>query len=154
MTRTIATWLLAACAAGTLVTPAHGFVLCARGDGAPNEGASVKVRSVCKDNETALDPTTLGASAARIATVVRTGNQITTNGSLSSPASCLDGEVATGGGALTSGTAGGLPVIKASRPEPDAAGATPTGWRVTVQNIADAGTVTSKTFVVCAPATP
>ena len=155
MTRTITLWLLAACAAGTLAAPAQAFVLCARGDDAPNEGASVKVRSVCKDNETALDPAALGVSSApTIATVVRTGSPLGVNGLLSGLASCLAGEVATGGGVRTIAAGGGVPLIRASHPQPDAPGATPTGWRTSVQNISDGGTITATTFVVCASATP
>jgi hypothetical protein len=149
------TWLLAAFAAGMLARSAHGFVLCARGgDGDPNEGASVKVRSVCKDNETAVDPSTPGASASAITTIVRTGNQISTNHTLSTPANCVDGEVATGGGALSSGNDDGVPVIKSSRTQPDTAGATPTAWRTTAENISDTGTITATAFVVCARTTP
>jgi hypothetical protein len=148
-------WLLAACAAGMLARSAHGFVLCARGgDGDPNEGASVKVRSVCKDNESALDPATLGASASAISTIVRTGNQISTNGTVSSPANCEAGEVATGGGAIATGADGGLPAIRSSRPQPDLAGATPTAWRTTVTNISTTGTITATAYVVCARTTP
>jgi hypothetical protein len=148
-------WLLAACAAGMLARAAHGFVLCARGgDGDPNEGASVKVRSVCKDNETALDPSTLGATASAITTIVRLGNQVSTNHALSTAASCEAGEVATGGGALSSSNDGGLPFMKSSRPQPDTAGATPTAWRTTVENISDTGTFTATAYVVCARTTP
>jgi hypothetical protein len=151
MTRTpppsLAPWLLAA---WTLAAPAHAFVLCARGDAGPNEGASVKVRSACKDNETTIDPGALGLSAT-VSTVVRTGNPLSTNGTLSNPASCLPGEVATGGGALTSSADGGLAVVKSSRPQPDTAGATPTSWRVTVANVSDTGTISSTTYVVCMP---
>ena len=149
----LAAWLLAA---GALAAPAQAFVLCARSgsDGGPNEGASVKVRRVCKDNETALDAATLGLAAPTLSTIVRTGNQISTNGTLSSPASCDAGEVATGGGALSTGADGALPVIRSSRPQPDTAGATPTAWRTTVANIADTGTITVTPYVVCARATP
>ncbi len=161
MTRTIrstriAAWLAAGCAAAALATPARAFVLCARsGNGAdPNDGASVKVRSACRDNEAALDAAALGVSPALPATLVRTGDTISTNGTLSTPASCADGEVATGGGALTSGTGGGIPVLRSSRPQPDDAGATPTAWRVVVSNAGDAGTITATTYVVCAPTAP
>lgn len=157
MTRTIrpnalTTWMLTLCAAGALSAPAHAFVLCAHNasTGDPSEGASVKIRSACKDSETTLDPSVLGVSPSGISTIVRTGDQITTNGGLSTPASCQPGEVATGGGVLTVGNAGGIPAMKASRPEPDTAGATPTGWRVTVANIADTGTITATAYVVCA----
>jgi hypothetical protein len=147
---TLAAWLLTA---WTVAAPAHAFVLCARGDGDPNEGASVKVRSACKDNETAIDTALLDGSRTTTA-IVRTGNVITTNGSLSSPANCLPGEIATGGGAITNATGGGSVVLKSSRPQPETAGETPTGWRVTVANIGDAGTVTSTTYVVCMPTAP
>ena len=153
MTRSIrpmlAAWLLAG---WTAAAPAHGFVLCARGDGTPNEGASVKVRTACKDNETTVDPDLLGRTTA--SAIVRKGNTVTTNGSLSSPASCLQGEIATGGGATTSTTGGGLAALKTSHPEPDDPGSTPTAWRVAVTNVSDTGTITSTTYVVCMPATP
>jgi len=57
---TLAAWLLTA---WTVAAPAHAFVLCARGDGDPNDGASVKVRSACKDNETAIDAALLDGFA-------------------------------------------------------------------------------------------
>src|SRR5262249_21911463 len=118
----LAAWLLVA---GSLAAPAHAVTLCARsGNGAdPNDGATVKVRSACKDTETALDPATLGLSAPGVSTIVRTGDQITTNGSVSTPASCEAGEVATGGGALSVGNDGGVAVLRSSRPQPETAGA-------------------------------
>ena len=142
--------------AGALVTPAHPFVLCARsGNGAdPSEGASVKIRSICKDNETSVDPPTLGLAVGAVSAVVRTGNQITTDGSVSSPASCEAGEVATGGGVLAMAADGGIAAVRTSRPQPDTPGATPTSWRAIVENVSDTGTIAATTYVVCARAVP
>src|SRR5262245_23532919 len=86
--KTLATWLTAVCAAAALSDPAAGAVLCARGSaaGVPNEGATVKVRTACKDNETSLDAASLGVFGGVTTTIVRTGNTINTNASLSSVA--------------------------------------------------------------------
>ena len=40
--------------------------------------------------------------------------------------------------------------MSASRPQPDDAGGTPTGWRVTIVNTAGSGTITGVAYVVCA----
>lgn len=128
-------------------------VLCGTKDritGQLRDGASLHVRSVCRTNEVPADLAALGLSAQPHLTV-RLGNTITTNGSLASTSSCDPGEVATGGGAATSGASGGVPEIRTSRPEPDGDGVVPTGWRVAVGNVnASTGTVTSTTYVVCA----
>lgn len=146
-------WILAALSAAALATPARATVfLCAHrnANGDAGDGASVKVRSVCRDNEVALDPASLGIRPRVGAVTIRTGNTITTNGSLSTPANCEPGEVATGGGVLSVGNDGGQPVMRSSRPQPDTAGATPTSWRVTVANVAGTGTVTATAYAVCA----
>ena len=155
-TTTLSTLTAGLLVAGALVAPAHAFLLCARsGNGAdPSEGASVKIRSACKDNETSLDPTTLGLATGAVSPIVRTGNQITTNGTLSTPANCEAGEVATGGGALATGSNGGIPAMRSSRPQPETDGATPTGWRVNVGNVSDTGTITATAYVVCARGLP
>jgi hypothetical protein len=150
-------WLLTTCAAGVLVGPARAAVLCARashGATAPNDGATVKVRGACKPNEATLDPAALGIATGLATTVVRTGNQVSTNGALSTSAFCAAGEVATGGGALATGTNDGVAALRSSRPQPDDADATPTGWRVTVANQADKGTITATAYVVCAVPAP
>jgi len=83
--------------------------------------------------------------------ITRLGNQITTNGGLQTSAVCLAGEVATGGGAVTSAASGGQINITASRPEPETAGSTPTSWRISATNVGSAsGTITVQTFVICA----
>ncbi len=150
---TLAAWLLAA---GTLATPAHAFVLCARSTNGtdPIDGVAVKVRSACRVTEVALDPATLGLTPGGISTIVRTGNQITTNASVSTPANCEPGEVATGGGAIATGANGGIAVMRSSRPEPETAGPTPTSWRTTVENSSATGTITATAYVVCASTTP
>src|SRR5262249_10855886 len=115
----------------------------------PSEGASVKVRGLCRDNEVALDATALGLVAQRTFTV-RTGNQVTTNASLSTPAFCEPGEVATGGGVLATSANGGVAAVRSSRPQPGDAGATRTGWRSTVLTAPDTGTIRATAYVVCA----
>ncbi len=65
-------------------------------------------------------------------------------------AACAAGEVATGGGVLSSAANGGVAAVRSSEPQPDTAGATPTSWRVIVENVADPGTVTATAYVVCA----
>jgi hypothetical protein len=150
-----ATWLVAACVTAALASPARAVVLCAReSNGVPSEGASVKVRAICKDNEVALDPVALGIATGPTTTIVRTGNPVSTNGTVSTPATCAAGEVATGGGVLSTGTDGGVAVLRSSRPQPDTAGATPTAWRSTVTNLSDTGTITATPYVVCAVTTP
>lgn len=135
------------------IATTEAAVLCGTKDrttGQLRDGASLHVRSVCRTNEVAADLAALGLSALPHVTV-RLGNTITTNGSLASPSSCDPGEVATGGGAATSGASGGVPELRTSRPDPDGDGAVPTGWRVAVGNAnAPTGTVTSTTYVVCA----
>jgi hypothetical protein len=151
--KTTTAWLLAAFLAGASSTPADAFVLCARksnGAAAPSEGAGVKVRSVCKDNEATLDAAALGLTTGLTSTIVRTGNQVSTNFAVSTAASCEPSEVATGGGVLATGTNGGVAVMRASRPQPDTAGSVPTAWRSTVQNLSDTGTITATAYVVCA----
>ena len=81
---------------------------------------------------------------------VRFGSAITTGGTVSTPANCLAGEVATGGGQIATGASGGLVVLASSRPQPETAGAVPNGWRVTVRNGATVGTITVTPYVVCA----
>jgi hypothetical protein len=146
---------LVAALVATHALAADAAVLCARraaGGTQAAEGATVKIRaSDCRDNEVPVEAAALGLPAAGLTTtVVRTGNQVTTNGSLSTSAACEPGEVATGGGALNQGNDGGLPVLRSSRPQPEAAGGTPTSWRVTVTNSAATGTITATAFVVCA----
>jgi hypothetical protein len=147
------TRLLAATIALGLAARADASVLCGRRNGDElADGASVKVRSACKSNELPVDAAALGLAGAPglVTTVVRTGSPITTNGTVSTPANCADGEVATGGGALSAAVSGGLPVLRSSRPEPETAAGTPTGWRVTVVNSAGTGMITVTPFVVCA----
>jgi hypothetical protein len=151
--KTTTAWLLASFLAGASSTPADAFVLCARksnGATAPSEGAGVKVRSVCKDNEATLDAAALSLATGLTSTLVRTGSQLSTSGTVSTPANCAAGEVATGGGVLATGASGGVAVMRSSRPQPETAGASPTGWRVTVQNLSDTGTITVTAYVVCA----
>jgi hypothetical protein len=119
---------------------AGASVLCGRQSGGHIvDGATIKLRQSCKSNELAVNPLELGLTSPPHL-LVRTGNTITTNGSVSTAASCEDGEVATGGGALATGANGGLPVTRSSHPQPDDPGSTPTGWRVTIVNTADSGT--------------
>lgn len=127
-------------------------MLCGRRNGATAEiadGATLKLRTACKSNELPVNAADLGLAPAS-GFIVRSGNTVSTNGALSSPASCEPGEVATGGGGLAVGNDGGLPVMRSSRPQPDTVGAAPTGWRVTEVNSAGTGTITLTTYVVCA----
>jgi hypothetical protein len=127
-------------------------VLCGRRDGATGQiadGASLKLRTACKSNELPVNVSDLGLGSVS-GFIVRTGNTVSTNGSVSSPANCEPGEFATGGGVLALGNDGGSPVMRSSRPQPETAGATPTGWRVTEVNSAATGTITATTYVVCA----
>jgi hypothetical protein len=144
--------VLAAIAAALLASRSDAFVLCARNgsSGVPSDGATVKVRAACKDNESLVDAGALGLTTGFTTTTVRTGNTITTNAALSTPASCAAGEVATGGGVLSSAANGGVAAVRSSQPQPDAPGATPTAWRATVENVSDTGTVTATAYVVCA----
>jgi len=131
---------------------ASGAVLCGRVNAATGEiadGATLKLRTACKSNELPVNAADLGLGPAS-GFIVRTGNTVTTNGSLSSPANCEPGEVATGGGVLATGNDGGLPVMRSSRPQPETAGAAPTSWRVTEVNSAGTGTITATAYVVCA----
>ena len=143
-------WIAAALVVLGLGGHARASVLCGRQNGGHiADGATIKLRESCKSNELAVNPLELGLSS-QPHLVVRTGNTISTNFSLSTAASCEDGEVATGGGGLATGANGGLPVMSASRPQPDDAGGTPTGWRVTIVNTAVSGTITGVAYVVCA----
>ena len=143
-------WIAAALMVLGLGGHAEASVLCGRQSGGHIvDGATIKLRESCKSNELAVNPLELGLSS-QPHLVVRTGNTISTNFSLSTAASCEDGEVATGGGGLATGANGGLPVMSASRPQPDDAGGTPTGWRVTIVNTAASGTITGVAYVVCA----
>jgi hypothetical protein len=133
---------------------ADAFVLCAHRNSktaAIADGAALKLRTTCKSSEQQVDPASIGLQGSLGAgnVVVRTGNTISTNGTVSTPANCNAGEVATGGGALSIGNNGGEPAIRSSRPEPDTAGATPTGWRTTVVNSAGTGTITVTAYAVC-----
>ena len=144
--------LLAALVAAGIASQVDAAVLCGRRSAATGEiadGATVKVRTACRDSELAVNPADLGVRA-QPTTVVRTGSAISTNGTVSTPARCEPGEVATGGGVLSSGSSGGEPVLRSTRPEPETPGATPTSWRVTVANGAGAGSITATPFVVCA----
>jgi hypothetical protein len=135
-----------------LASHASAAVLCGRRNGATAEiadGATLKLRTACKSNELPVNAADLGLAPAS-GFIVRTGNTVSTNVGVSSPASCEPGEVATGGGGVAVGNDGGLPVMRSSRPQPDTAGATPTGWRVTEENSAGTGTITLTTYVVCA----
>jgi hypothetical protein len=111
------------------------------------------VRTACRDNESLVDAGALGLATGFTTTTVRTGNTITTNAALSTSALCAAGEVATGGGVLSSAANGGIAAMRSSEPQPDTPGATPTSWRVTVENVSDTGTITATAYVVCA-ATP
>jgi hypothetical protein len=136
------------------VSSANAFVLCAHKNtksGVIVEGAVLKLRTACKASEDQVDPASVGlqGSLGTSNVVVRTGSAIGTNGTVSTPANCNGGEVATGGGALSIASSGGDPVLRSSRPEPDTAGATPTGWRVTVANSSGTGSITVTPYVVC-----
>jgi len=154
LTRRIEVGLLALTLSGlvTLPTPAAATILCGAKDrttGQLRDGASLKVRSVCRANEVQASAAALGLSPPGV--VVRTGSQISTGGSLSTPANCDPGEVATGGGALTSVTGGAEITVRSSRPQPETAGAVPIGWRVSAANLnAPTGTITVTAYVVCA----
>jgi hypothetical protein len=82
--------------------------------------------------------------------VTRLGSQVTSNGGISTSAFCLAGEVATGGGAVTSAASGGQVNVTSSRPQPETAGTTPTSWRITATNVTATGTITVQAFVICA----
>jgi hypothetical protein len=149
--RRIAATVAAILIAG-LASHASAAVLCGRRNGATAEiadGATLKFRTACKSNELPVNGADLGLGPAS-GFIVRTGSTVSTNGALSSLASCEPGEVATGGGGLAVGNDGGLPVMRSSRPQPDTVGAPPTGWRVTEVNSAGTGTITLTTYVVCA----
>jgi hypothetical protein len=137
-------------AALALSRTVHASSLCVRrnGSGVPSEGATVKLRTTCASNEIALDPASVAFTVPPVVTV-RTGSPISTTGTVSTPAPCAAGEVATGGGALSIGSGGGSPVIRSSRPEPETAGAVPTSWRVTVANEGAAGSITVTPYAVC-----
>jgi hypothetical protein len=111
------------------------------------EGTGLHVRSECKSTEIQASLSALGLQPKF---AVRSGNTITTNGSLSTPATCQPGEIATGGGVLATGANGGVPAMRSSRPLPDDAGAVPTSWRTTVGNVEATGTITATAYVVCA----
>jgi hypothetical protein len=127
-------------------------VLCGRRNAATAEiadGATLKLRTACRSNELPVNAADLGLQPAS-GFVVRAGNTVTTNGTVSTAASCEAGEIATGGGILALGNDGGAPVMRSSRPQPDAAGSTPTGWRTTEANSAGTGTITVTAYAVCA----
>ena len=143
-------WLLAV-SLSLLALPAVGgaAVLCGKTNpstGELREGSELHVRSTCKATEQQVTLTALGLESKY---TVRAGNQITTNGALSTPAICEPGEVATGGGAIATGNNGGNPAIRSSRPQPDTVGSVPTSWRTTVANQAGAGTITVTAYAVC-----
>jgi hypothetical protein len=135
-------------------TPATALVLCAkhnRKTGAITDGAPLKLRTTCKTSETQVDPGSIGLQSA-LGTgnvTVRLGDQITTNATVSTPANCSAGEVATGGGILATGNGGGVAAMRESIPQPDTAGATPTGWRSIVENTQATGTITATAYAVC-----
>ena len=147
---------LVAVAAAVLVSAswADASVLCAHKNnktGAITEGATPKLRAACKSSELPVDPASVGLQRTLGASnvVVRTGSTVTTNGSLSTLARCESGEVATGGGAVSIGNDAGAPFMRTSRPHPDTAGESPTGWRTAVVNTAGTGTMTVTAYVVC-----
>jgi len=143
-------WIAAALMAAGLGGQARASVLCGRqSNGRIADGATIKLRDICKSNELAVNPLEVGLTS-QPHVVVRTGNTVSTNFSLSTAASCEPGEVATGGGALSTGSGGGLPVMRTSRPQPDDPGSVPTGWRVTVVNTATSGTFTAVAYAICA----
>ena len=131
---------------------ANATMVCGKLDsntGHVRDGSALHVRSACRTSEVQLDAAALGLQVLGTLTV-RTGNQLTTNGTVSTPANCNAGEVATGGGALSLANAGALPAIRSSRPEPETAGSTPTGWRTTVTNTSPDGTISVTAYAVCA----
>lgn len=134
-----------------LALPAAGgaAVLCGKvnATGEFRDGSQLHVRSTCKATEKQATLTALGLEPTF---TVRVGTPLTTSGSLSSPATCEPGEVATGGGASSIGSGGGQPAIRSSRPQPDTAGSVPTAWRVSVANTAGTGTITATPYAVCA----
>ena len=135
-----------------LASHVSAAVLCGRRDAGSAEiadGATLKLRTACKSNELPVNAADLGLASVS-GFVVRTGNTVSTNVSVSTPANCEPGEFATGGGALALGNDGGLPVMRSSRPQPETAGAAPTAWRVTEVNSAGTGTITVTAYVVCA----
>jgi len=143
-------WIAAALVVLGLGGLARASVLCGRQSGGQiADGAAIKLRDSCKSNELAVNPLELGLTS-QPHPVVRTGNTVSTNFSLSTQASCEDGEVATGGGGVATGVNGGFAVTRSSRPQPDDPGSTPTAWRVTVVNTADSGTISAVAYVVCA----
>lgn len=143
------TRLGAALLATALTSGTASALVCARADstGHLREGTTLKLRSVCRSTERAVDAAALGLGLRNL--IVRTGNPISTNGTVSTPSNCDAGEVAAGGGALSVGSTGGDPAMRSSRPEPETDGATPTAWRVTVENTAGTGTITVTPYVVC-----
>ena len=143
-------WIAVAFLTAGLGGYARASVLCGRQSGGRiADGAIIKLRDSCKSNELAVNPLEVGLTS-QPHVVVRTGSTVSTNGALSSRASCEAGEVATGGGGLSTGANGGLPVMRSSRPEPDDPGATPTAWRVTIVNSSAMGTITVVPYAVCA----
>ena len=143
-------WIAAALVAAGISGQASASVLCGRQSGGRiADGATIKLRDVCRSNELAVNPLDVGLTS-QPHLIVRTGNTVSTNVSLSTLASCEAGEVATGGGALSTGANGGTPVIRSSRPQPDEPGSVPTAWRVTVANTSASGTITAVAYAVCA----
>src|SRR5262249_62387129 len=69
-------------------------VLCGRRDAATAEiadGATLKLRTACKSNELPVNAADLGLGSVS-GFVVRTGNTVSTNVSVSTPANCEPGE--------------------------------------------------------------
>jgi len=107
------------------------------------------VRTTCKTSEQQVDPAAIGIQGLSKATV-RTGNTISTNAGLSTSAFCQTGEVATGGGALTSVSGGAEITVSSSRPQPETAGSVPTSWRISASNLSSTGLITATAYAVCA----
>jgi hypothetical protein len=137
----------------TAATGAEATVLCGKlnsATGHVRDGSSLHVRSACKTSEVQLDAAALGLQVLGTL-AVRMGNAVSTSGSLSTPANCNSGEVATGGGLIGTAADGGEIAVRSSRPQPETAGATPTGWRVSAGNLnVPTGTITATAYVVCA----
>jgi hypothetical protein len=127
-------------------------VLCGRKNATTGElleGTALHVRSACRATEVQASLASLGLLPQF---TVRSGNQITTNASVSTAAVCQPGEVATGGGALSTGATGGNPAIRSSEPQPNDPGSVPTSWRAIVANTATTGTITVTAYAVCVSA--
>ena len=147
-----AAWLGVTVAMLASSTDAGATVLCAafnRTTGTLREGATLKVRTTCKASEQQVDPAAIGIQGLSKLTV-RTGNTVSTNGGLATSALCQQGEVATGGGALTSVSGGAEITVRSSRPQPDTAGSVPTSWRINASNLNSAGMITATAYAVCA----